>query len=129
MVKDPAFFYTTGQVGGSAGIAASATASATVAIQNSNAFLMRHITAQFDQNDWVLQITLTGLGTQLFNQDTRGATLFGTLVTDPWDRGFQIRPPMIVPNNTTIVVNVTNGATGVLNLFMTFTGNRIGPIV
>ena len=131
-VADPFFAYTTGQVSG-ASIATSSTATATISIQASHDFQLKHITCQYNRNDWTFSVNLTGLGAQVFDQDIRGALIFGehdlANGSPSWPRGMAIRPAMTIPANTSVVIKVTNGTTGTLDIYFALIGNRVGALI
>jgi len=69
-----------------------------------------------------------GMSANLFNQDIRGALLFGPAAgagVNNWPWGWQLNPAMLIPSNTTVTFHVTNGATGALNIFFALNGNRL----
>lgn len=83
----------------------------TVSIQQAHNYLLRYITGQFASQDWLIQMNLTGLGYNLFDQPTRGALLFGgaNANNQVWHHGYILAKPFIVPAGTTVVIQVTGG--------------------
>ena len=118
-----------GKSGGltTAQLAASASAVFVVQVQAGVHFLLKSITAAFDQNDWSYNVTIGAYQRSLFDDLVRGAGHFfgnfDTATAAPrWDAGYQFRPPVFVPSQSNITLNVTNGATGVLNISFAFHG-------
>lgn len=104
-------------------IAASASASFVTQVQSGYHFIMRRITAGFDQNDWSFNVTLTGYGSKSLGEGlVRGADHFfgfpdiAAVAARRWSYGYDFLPAVFVPANSNIVIDVTNGTAGVLNI-------------
>ncbi|HNQ49492.1 MAG TPA: hypothetical protein PKI22_08775 [Hydrogenophilus thermoluteolus] len=108
------------------GLAASQTTEFSVPVQAGYAFHLHYITADYDRSDWTFQAFITMLGRTLFDRPMRGSLFFGqaNAAASPfvWDHGYRLPMVQVLPANGALTITVTNGAAGVLNLFMGFHG-------
>lgn len=108
-------------------IGTNATTTFSVGIQAAYNFLWRRLNAQFNRSDWSFNIQLSGLGRNLFDVPLRGALIFGEAASASspiFAHGWTLAPPQEVPANSNLIVTVTNGATGSLDITFGFIGTN-----
>ncbi len=109
-------------------LAVSGNGTLTTSIQAAFNFLWKRLSAQFDQSDWTFNIELSGLGRKLFDLPMRGALFFGEANAagraSVWPYGQTLMPPQEVPANSNVLISVTNGTAGVLNVSFGLIGSH-----